>query len=151
MISPSSSCPTKRPTHPRLAGLNADQAFTLDRACALCIYGVSRVVRKYFSGIFNIMKKKKKLDPQKIDVAQSVRQLRHDLGEISQHALALRLGVQTAMISHWETRVQRVSHRNLWKMAQFASAPLCWKFLEADGMSRSDLVAMLAKRAGGRK
>lgn len=92
------------------------------------------------------MKTKKKFDPEKVDIAQAVRLLRHELGEISQHELALRLGIQTAMISHWETRVQRVSHKNLWKMAKMAAVPLCWVFLKADGISQSDIIAILDRQ-----
>ena len=83
-----------------------------------------------------------------IKLHDAVRTLRKQLGGISQHSLALKLGVQTAMISHWETKVQRVSHKNLWKMAKLARGPLVWDFLEADGMSIGQMrdVIQRAKR-----
>lgn len=74
----------------------------------------------------------------------AVRELR-ELLCLSQHQLALKLGIQTAMISHWETTVLRVSHKNLWKMAMMApGTDLCWFFLEEDGISK-DAIRNLAK------
>lgn len=69
----------------------------------------------------------------------AVRELRELLG-FSQHQLALKLGVQTAMISHWETAVQRVSHKNLWKMAMMVpGTDLCWFLLSEDGISQKEI------------
>ena len=86
---------------------------------------------------------KKENKRKEVDIAKAVRDLRHQLGNISQWSLGLKLGIQTAMISHWETRVQRVSHRNLWKMAMMAATsartPLYLEFIEADGITVDDI------------
>ena len=89
---------------------------------------------------------KKENKKNEVDIAKAVRDLRYQLGNISQHELALRLGIQTAMISHWETRVQRVSHRNLWKMAMMAATsartPLYLEFIGADGITVGDILVI---------
>ena len=75
---------------------------------------------------------------------EAVRKLRRENGW-TQHELALKLGIQTAMISHWETEVQSVSHKNLWKMAQMAKGSLVKMFIEADGMTVAEMRDVLKK------
>lgn len=79
----------------------------------------------------------------KINLAVAVLQLRKELN-LSQHQLALKLGCQTAMISHWETSVQKAGYVNLLKLALLAPNPYCWDFLAAAGISR-DFVNYFAK------
>ena len=77
-------------------------------------------------------------------ISEAVKKLRKQ-DSLTQHALALKLGIQTAIISHWETNVQSVSHKNLWKMALMAEGKLVLVFLEADGMTVAEMRDVLKK------
>ena len=77
-------------------------------------------------------------------INEAVKKLRKQ-ENLTQHALALKLGIQTAMISHWETEVQSVSHKNLWKMAKMAKGTLVRVFIEADSMTVAEMKDVLKK------